>query len=103
MFKKLKVSDYQVIVITDGGSGAYAYNGKQYFYCPCFDGPVTSTLGAGDAFASTFCAALQKFDKDIAKECIKGLHGNGAARKKKITELGYNYNEVQKKVNELLK
>ena len=70
MFNKLKVSDYQVIVITDGGAGAYAYNGKQYFYCPCFDGPVTSTLGAGDAFASTFCAALHKFDKDIAKALV---------------------------------
>ncbi len=70
MFEKLKVSDYQVIVITDGGNGAYAYNGKNYYYCPCFDGPVTSTLGAGDAFASTFCAALKKFDKDIAKSLI---------------------------------
>ena len=70
MFKKLKISDYQVIVITDGGNGAYAYNGKLFIYCPCFDGPVTSTLGAGDAFASTFCAALHKFDKDIEKSLI---------------------------------
>jgi sugar/nucleoside kinase (ribokinase family) len=70
MFEKLKVSDYQVIVITDGGAGAYAYDGKQYYYCPCFDGPVTSTLGAGDAFASTFCAALYRLDKDICKSLI---------------------------------
>ena len=70
MFNKLKVADYQVIVITDGGAGAYAYNGKQYFYCPCFDGPVTSTLGAGDAFASTFCASLNKFERDIEKSLI---------------------------------
>lgn len=70
MFKKLKVSDYQVIVITDGGSGAYAYDGKKYYYCPCFDGPVTSTLGAGDAFASTFCASLMKFGKDIEKALV---------------------------------
>ncbi len=64
MFKKLNVSK-QIIVITDGGHGAYAYDGKKYYYCPCFDGPVTSTLGAGDAFASTFCASLAKFDADI--------------------------------------
>lgn len=55
MFKKLKVSDYQIIVITDGGNGAYAYDGHQYYFCPIFDSPVVSTLGAGDAFASTFC------------------------------------------------
>lgn len=70
MFNKLKVSDYQVIVITDGGAGAYAYNGKEYFYCPCFEGPVTSTLGAGDAFASTFCASLFKFNSDIKKSLV---------------------------------
>ncbi len=70
MFKKLKVSDYQVIVITDGGNGAYAYNGREYYYCPCFDGPVTSTLGAGDAFASTFCAAMDRYNIDIAKSLV---------------------------------
>lgn len=70
MFKKLKVSKYQIIVITDGGAGAYAYDGDKYYYCPCFDGPVTSTLGAGDAFASTFCASLNRYDKDIEKALI---------------------------------
>ncbi len=70
MFNKLKVSDYQVIVITDGKYGAYAYDGSKYYYCPSFDGPVTSTLGAGDAFASTFCAALAKFNLDIEKSLI---------------------------------
>ncbi len=70
MFKKLKVSDYQVIVITDGGHGAYAYNGKQYYYCPCFDGSVTSTLGAGDAFASTFCGAMNRYNLDIPKSLV---------------------------------
>lgn len=67
MFKKLKVRDYQIIVITDGGNGAYAYDGKDYYYCPVFDGPIVSTLGAGDAFASTFCAALGKTKANIGK------------------------------------
>ncbi len=70
MFKKLKVCDYQVIVITDGGRGAYAYDGHQYYYCPVFDGPVVSTLGAGDAFASTFCAALARTNADIGKSLM---------------------------------
>ena len=70
MFKKLKVSDYQVIVITDGKHGAYAYDGKKFYYCPVFQGHVASTLGAGDAFASTFCAGLDKFDLDISKALI---------------------------------
>ncbi len=70
MFKKLKVSDYQVIVITDGSNGAYAYDGKNYYICPLFDGPVVSTLGAGDAFASTFCAALGRTNHDIGKSLM---------------------------------
>ncbi len=60
MLTTLKVMDYQIIVITDGGRGAYAYDGKKFYYCPTFPAPVVSTLGAGDAFASTFCAALGK-------------------------------------------
>ena len=40
---------------------------------------------------------------DLAKEVINGLWGNGATRKQKLTEAGYNYNEIQAKVNELLK
>ena len=45
----------------------------------------------------------KKSIETIAKEVIKGLWGNGAERKKKITAAGYDYNAVQKKVNELLK
>ena len=58
MFKKLKIRDYQIIVITDGGKGAYAYDGEHYYFCPAFEGPVVSTLGAGDAFASTFALLI---------------------------------------------
>ena len=39
----------------------------------------------------------------IAYEVIKGLWGNGIERKEKLTRAGYDYNTVQKKVNELLK
>lgn len=39
---------------------------------------------------------------ELAKEVIDGKWGNGATRKKKLTEGGYDYAAVQKKVNELL-
>lgn len=48
-------------------------------------------------------AAKKKSDKTIAKEVIAGKWGNGAARKKKLTEAGYDYNAIQKLVNEMLK
>lgn len=40
---------------------------------------------------------------EIAKEVIKGLWGSGEERKKALTDAGYDYAAVQKKVNELLK
>lgn len=38
----------------------------------------------------------------VAKEVIQGIWGNGEDRKKSLTNAGYNYSEIQNKVNELL-
>ncbi len=46
--------------------------------------------------------AVKKSDSVIAKEVIKGLWGNGAQRKAKLTASGYNYSKIQNKVNEIL-
>lgn len=67
MLQKLKIAQEQVIVITDGREGAYAYDGKTFYKCPNFPANVISTLGAGDAFASTFCAALERTNQDVEK------------------------------------
>ena len=40
---------------------------------------------------------------ELAAEVIRGEWGVGAARKKKLTEAGYDYNAVQKRVDEMLK
>ncbi len=70
MLNKLKIGKKQIIVITDGKNGAYAYDGNIYYQCPTFPSNVVSTLGAGDAFASTFCAALDYTNCDISKSLI---------------------------------
>ena len=72
MLQTLKIKDYQVIVITDGGKGAYAYDGKNFYYCPIFPSEVISTLGAGDSFASTFCASLYRNGIDIGRALMYG-------------------------------
>ena len=78
MLKALKIKDYQVVVITDGGNGAYAYEGKNFYYCPTFPSEVISTLGAGDAFASTFCAALYRNGGDIGNALMYGSVNSAA-------------------------
>lgn len=101
MLKKLKVMDYQIIVITDGGKGAYAYNGKNYYYCPAFDGPVVSTLGAGDAFASTFCAALKRTDIDIARSLMMAsVNSAGVVSEFGATQGLLTFEEIEKKLAE---
>lgn len=46
--------------------------------------------------------AKKSVDK-VAKEVINGEWGNGQDRRDRLEAAGYNYTEVQKKVNELLK
>ena len=39
---------------------------------------------------------------EVAREVIQGKWSNGAERKKRLTNAGYDYNEVQKKVNQMI-
>lgn len=55
------------------------------FICPRYDAENTKSI------------------TEIAKEVIRGKWGNGSERKKRLEQAGYNYSEVQKKVNSLLK
>ena len=43
-----------------------------------------------------------KSNLDIAKEILEGKWGNGADRRKRLAEAGYNYDDVQGIVNALL-
>ena len=69
----------------------------------------TSSLISGYGIPNWGLAAAVKEEKEdkkdieaIAREVIAGKWGNGSARKKKLEQAGYNYNEVQKKVNYIL-
>ena len=57
----------------------------------------------GKTVASSNKTSGTKTVDELAKEVIKGLWGNGANRKAKLTAAGYDYAKVQKRVNELLK
>lgn len=100
MFKKLKVRDYQIIVITDGGNGAYAYDGTKFYFCPVFEGPVVSTLGAGDAFASTFCVALSRTDKNIGKALMyASVNSSGVVSEFGATQGLMTFEQIEEKLN----
>ena len=67
MLKILRGKTATIVVITDGKHGVYCYDGKTVYRCPAYPSEVVSTLGAGDAFASTFTATIDKFGGDIEK------------------------------------
>lgn len=48
----------KLVVITDGASGAYAYDGKTYYFMKAKSVKTVNTLGVGDAFGSSLTSAL---------------------------------------------
>lgn len=70
LLQTLKKAGPKVIVITDGKAGAYAYDGKDRYHMPSFKVEVKSTLGAGDAFGSTFMAHYMEKPEDLGKALV---------------------------------
>jgi ribokinase len=62
LLDKLHALGPKIVVITDGPNGAYACDGHQRLKMPLYPDPAPplERTGAGDAFASTFVAALIK-------------------------------------------
>ena len=67
MLKELSYKKDKITIITDGKNGVYAFDGHCFYQCSEFPANVVSTLGAGDAFASTFVATLEKTKWDVEK------------------------------------
>lgn len=68
--------------------------------CTPVSGHTVVVLDNGAKVGNT---STKKSIEEVAKEVIDGKWGNGAARKSKLEAAGYNYGEVQAKVNSLLK
>lgn len=62
LINKLHELGPKLVVVTDGPNGAYASDGENRLKMPLYPdpGPPVDRTGAGDAFASTFVAALAK-------------------------------------------
>ena len=54
-------------------------------------------------YTPTKQTAKKKTVTELAKEVIQGKWGNGAERKQKLTQAGYDYDKVQAEVNRLLR
>lgn len=61
------------------------------------------TVTTASTKKTTTTTTTKKTVAQIAEEVMNGKWGNGEERKKRLTEAGYNYSEVQKEVNRLYK
>lgn len=61
-FNKMHEAGVKIALVTDGPNGAYASDGTNRWSMPLYPdpGPPVDRTGAGDAFATTFTAALMK-------------------------------------------
>ena len=57
-FEEVLKQGPQLVVVTNGAEGVYATDGKQIYYHSSLPGKPISTVGAGDAFGSTFVGQL---------------------------------------------
>lgn len=97
------------IAVVDGGT-LYRVQVGAYSIRENADRQLARVMAAGfSGFVTTLSgdqaqtAAPKKTVDEIAKEVIQGKWGNGSDRKKRLTEAGYDYSEVQNRVNSLLK
>lgn len=101
MLKKLKIAEEQIIVITDGHYGAYAFDGKTFYQCSNFPATVVSTLGAGDAFSSTFCAALDRTNSDIGRSLMYASVNSASVVSNFGASEGFlTFDEIERRLNE---
>ena len=60
LLKNMRQAGPEIVVITDGPKGAYAYDGEDVYFIESFPDPKPpySRTGAGDAFSSTVASAI---------------------------------------------
>ncbi|MFA6503184.1 MAG: carbohydrate kinase family protein [Candidatus Paceibacterota bacterium] len=60
LLQNMRALGPKIVLITDGPSGAYAYDGEQMLKVPAYPDqkPAVNRTGAGDAMTSTFAVAL---------------------------------------------
>lgn len=64
---------------------------------------VYGWVNEADVTVNTSSASTKKSIDEVAKEVIRGEWGNGMDRKNRLTSAGYNYAEIQNRVNQMLR
>lgn len=60
LIKKVRSFGSNIVVITDGAIGSYAFDGKTFYFQKAIPTKVVESTGSGDAYATGFLAAYHK-------------------------------------------
>lgn len=73
----------QIVVITDGPSGSWSFDGQIMLVCPAFPGKAVERTGAGDSFALGFIHGLQE-----TGSIAEGMRHGSAISSRVILKIG---------------
>lgn len=75
----LKSFGPEIVVVTNGGSGAHAYDGNEFYYQPVIkEKKRVDTTGVGDAFGSSFISGLKIYKGDIKRAMFLGARNTAS-------------------------
>jgi len=77
LLRGLKKLGGNIVVVTDGPKGSYAYDGKDFYFQDIYDVPILERTGCGDSYSTGFIAALM-YGQDI-KEAMRWGTVNAAS------------------------
>ena len=77
LVKKLRGMGAEVVAVTDGKRGAWAYGGGDIFYSRSSEREAVDTLGAGDSFTSGFLSGFLSGSE--IDECLRWGMANGVS------------------------
>jgi ribokinase len=79
----------RLVIITNGGHGADAYDGQTFYYQKAIAvKKIIDTTGVGDAFGSSFVAGLEKYKGDIKKALLLAAKNAAAVLSKHSAQRG---------------
>lgn len=100
LLKKLTDLGPKIVIITDGGSGSYGFDGEKYYQLGVFPAKLVEMTGSGDSFATGVVAALAH-GKDLP-EAMRWGAANGASVVQQVgPQAGLlTYSQMQEKLKE---
>lgn len=100
-FKEVLGLGPHTVVVTNGAEGVYVATKDQIFFHASLPAKIVSTLGAGDAFGSTFIASLLH-GQNIQEALVRGIINSASVITKMGTKNGLlSLNELNQRFDEL--